>query len=90
MSVIYDLKKSNYYTDYRGLRFYFSSPCYQRKFETKINDYVEDEAIKLSAKFKIPVGACKFYCIFAVALYRKIEKRGERIEDKNGHEYKLG
>ena len=71
-----DLKQSEYFCDFLGAVFYFSSELYLNKFKEIVKNYVEMEQAKFINKYKINVDL-KFY--FAVSLYKKIEKRGFRI-----------
>lgn len=75
-----ELDKSTYYYSIYGLDFYFSSMIYKEKFEKNVQNYVKEESIKLKNKYK---NDCDFKQYLAVSLYKKIEKRGFRIEQLN-------
>ena len=68
-----NLKESNYTYNYKGFLFYFSSEFYKQKFIEKINSYINEEQLKINAKYQVKIDLEMF---FAIALYRKIEKRG--------------
>lgn len=89
MGVVYDLKKSEYFTDFCGLKFYFSSRFYQGKFENRLSEYIETQKVKIGSMYKtqIPIdGIDKF---LAVSLYQQIEKRGFRVLNDRGEEVKF-
>lgn len=73
-----DIKESKYFYDYDVLRFYFSSEFYRDKFKEKVIHYIIDERNKLSIRYK-----CILQCddMLALTLYKKIEKRGFRVEN---------
>lgn len=73
-----DLNESDYIYDLDGVRYYFSSEFYLRKFKEKVLDYVNNETVKLRLKYKTNFN---FDLFLSVSFYRKIEKRGFRIED---------
>ena len=82
-NVWYNLSNSPYFTKLNGYTFYFSSQFNLNRFNTKIkSNYLEDETLKLSSKFK-----CKINCqiIIAILLYRTIEKRGFYILGANNY-----
>lgn len=75
-----NLDESDYYFSINGLRFYFSSEYYLKKFMTTFRNYIETESKKIYDKFNINID---FKLFLLVALYKKIEKRGFKVEYKN-------
>lgn len=73
-----NLNESEYFYQYKGLIFYFSSEFYKKKFASSIKNYIENETFKLQVKYNINLN---FDIMFMISLYRKIEKRGFRIFD---------
>lgn len=73
-----DIYESDYYYDLDGLRYYFSSEFYLSKFKDNVLNYVNENSIRLKMKYKIKFN---FDLFLSLAYYRKIEKRGFRIED---------
>lgn len=73
-----DIYESDYYYDLDGLRYYFSSEFYLIKFKDNVLNYVNENSIRLKMKYKIKFN---FDLFLSLAYYRKIEKRGFRIED---------
>ncbi len=70
------LEESKYISRYLVLNFYFSSEFYKRKFEREVDDYVNIESQKLKHKYGVNVD---YSYMLAIALYRKIEKRGFHV-----------
>lgn len=64
-----------------GLIFYFSSKLYMDKFVKTVDNFVEEENIKLKNKYKIEGN---FNVYLALSLYKKIEKRGFYVYDDIG------
>lgn len=78
-----DLNESDYIYDLDGVRYYFSSEFYLRRFKERVLDYVNNESVKLQLKYKIKFN---FDLFLTIAFYKKIEKRGFRVEDiSNGN-----
>lgn len=73
-----NLNESEYYFEYKGLIFYFSSEFYKKKFVYNIQNYIENETFKLQVKYNVNIN---FDILFMISLYKKIEKRGFRIFD---------
>ena len=85
MSVIYDLKQSNYKSKYKDFEFYFSSNFYKSKFDQGLKEYQHKIIIRLMSKIKISESfLLKFRIdiLLAIAYYHQIEKRGSRFEQK--------
>ena len=68
-----DITKSNYRYDYNGLEFYFSSEFYLRKFRENLHYYLFTENTKITGRYQVKANLTLF---LAIALYKKIEKRG--------------
>ena len=74
-----DIDESTYSFKYDDMTFYFSSNFYKEKFENDYVTFLKEETDKLRIKFKCNIVAD--YMILLL-LYKKIEKRGFRIEYK--------
>ena len=77
--VEYDINKSEYYFMINNLTFFFSSQFNKNRFESGFIDYVNDETNKLKAKYKVNINLSDY---LMVAYYKKIEKRGFKVEYK--------
>ena len=75
-----DIDESTYLFSYNDMVFYFSSNFYKEKFENEYISFIKEETDKLRLKFKCNIEAD--YMILLL-LYKKIEKRGFRVEYKN-------
>lgn len=77
--IYYDLSESDFTFSYDRLTFYFSSKYYLEKFKSMYVDYIKQETLKLSSKYK-----CCIYGdeMILLSLYKNIEKRGFRVEYK--------
>jgi YHS domain-containing protein len=75
-----NLKESKYQYEFKNFIFYFSSLLYLDKFKKNLDEYIVLETIKIKNKYKLHVD---FSLFLAVALYKKIEKRGFRVVHKN-------
>lgn len=73
-----NLKESDYYINLGGLKFYFSSEFYLKKFKVNVLTYVTQEKMKFYAKYKIMLDIDIYLMI---AFYKKVEKRGFRVID---------
>ena len=80
-NVCYNLGKSDYQTNYKQYAFHFSSEFNKQRFESQIQTFIENETLKLNAKYRTTFNA---EIVIALYLYRKIEKRGFYIVDSNG------
>ena len=80
-NVCYNLNKSEYYTEYKGYKFYFSSYFNDQRFKSKLLDTIEKETLKLNAKYRTTFNAD---IVIALYLYRLIEKRGFYVVDYKG------
>lgn len=73
-----NIKESDYSYNFKGLSFYFSSKQYLEKFKNNIEDYINNETMKLKVKYNI---IFSIDLILMLAYYKKIEKRGFRVYD---------
>lgn len=80
-NVCYNLVKSDYQTNYKQYTFHFSSDFNKQRFDTQIQKFVENETLKLNAKYRTTFNAD---IVIALYLYRLIEKRGFYIIGNNG------
>lgn len=69
----FNLKESNYIFKMGDFTFYFSSEFYLNKFKSEVQNFINMETSKMIAKYKVNIN---LYFYFAMAFYRKIEKRG--------------
>lgn len=80
-SIVYnDISKSPFCYEVDDMIFYFSSEFNKRRFIDGYQEYVEDETYKLENRYNI-----KFYLKrdLTVAFYKKIEKRGYKVTNKD-------
>lgn len=73
-----NLKESEYYCNFKGLTFYFSSRQYLEKFINNVENYINTETMKMKVKYNIIISLDLF---FMLSFYKKIEKRGFRVYD---------
>lgn len=78
-----DLKESKYQLVYKKFIFSFSSELYMRKFKTQLIDFVKFEESKIETRYKLKIDLSDY---LAVALYKRIEKRGFLVTDLEGKE----
>lgn len=78
-----DITESDYCLENKDYKFYFSSEVYLNKFNLNYKEYATQEVLKIynNYKFFIP------YQAFWIVYYKKIEKRGFRIYDKEAGKY---
>lgn len=74
--VFANINESNYYYDCYGYRFYFSSKIYLEKFKNRLNEYIENEKIKLKNRYKVDIVSNSS---LVIAFYCKLETRGFRV-----------
>lgn len=79
--VYLDLNESQYRYDYEGITFYFSSKFNETRFLKGVDDFIKMESLKLSNRYKIK---CNFNLFLGLSYYKKIEKRGFRVETDSG------
>lgn len=71
-----NLKESPFVYEKYGIKFYFSSEFYRKKFRDCARQFVDEENMKLEVRFKNPINA-QLYLL--LVFYRKVEKRGYRV-----------
>ena len=77
--VVYnDINDSTYYLDVGKARLYFSSEFNKTRFLKNYSIYAQEECKKIENKYHVKINA-NYYLLFA--FYKKIEKRGFRIEN---------
>ena len=74
--VEYDINKSEYYFKVNKLTFFFSSKFNKTRFENGFTEYVNEEANKIKAKYKVDINLTNYLLL---AYYKKIEKRGFKV-----------
>lgn len=79
--VYLDLNESIYYYDYEGLRYYFSSEFNLTRFRKNIDEFVKMESFKMINRYKVKAN---WNLLLTISYYKKIEKRGFRIETDSG------
>ena len=78
--VYQNIIESCYYFDYKTYRFYFSSLLNKKRFVNRIDEFVLDENLKNSNKYGVKIDLTNYLII---VLYKKIEKRGFRVYNKD-------
>lgn len=84
--IFLDLNATPYYTKYFTNTFYFSSELHLTKFKARISEYVAMEIAKFQIRYNVELADISAHLVddlaifFAVALYKKIESRGFRVE----------
>lgn len=78
--VYLEISESTYSAFAEGLIFYFSSKIYRDKFKKILNQYIKEETQKLYIKYGVKFDVKQE---LAVSLYKKIEKRGYRVEERS-------
>lgn len=74
--------ESNYRIEMNGLIFYFSSIFYLEKFKNNVKSFIEEEKLKLYNRYKVILMCDTF---LAISYYKKLEKRGFYITDKENN-----
>lgn len=78
-SIVYNnIENSNFFIDVGKLRIYFSSEFNKNRFLKNYKNYIDEENAKLENKYHVKIVA-NYYLL--VAYYKKIEKRGFRLEN---------
>lgn len=72
-----DLNNSEYFFEFDEVKLYFSSMFYKEKFIKSYNQFIKDETDKFKVRYKCNITAD---LLFVLLLYKKIEKRGFRVE----------
>lgn len=70
--------ENKFFLEIGKVRVYFSSEFNLLRFKEKYKSYIEEETLKLENKYHVKIVA-NYY--FMIAIYKKIEKRGFRIEN---------
>lgn len=70
--------ENKFFLEIGKVRVYFSSLFNLNRFKEKYKSYIEEETLKLENKYHVKIVA-NYY--FMIAIYKKIEKRGFRIEN---------
>lgn len=73
-----DINMSNFYVNVGKINLYFSSEFNKTRFLNGYKNYIDEETLKLENKYHVKIVA-NYYLLFA--FYKKIEKRGFRIEN---------
>lgn len=73
--IYYNLQGSSFVVVVKDMKLYFSSELYQNNFKNKIGEFLVDEVLKFSTKYKI-TPTNKIENMIILILYKKIEKRG--------------
>ena len=73
-----DINESTYFTIIGNAKLYFSSEFNLERFEKGYDKYITEEVNKLKNKYHVNI-QMNYYLMFAY--YKKIEKRGFRIEN---------
>ena len=77
--IYYDLDESEYITKFNNLVFYFSSFKNKERFDSAIDSFTYYESLKMESRFNVKLDIKE---ILAITLYKRIEKRGLKIEYK--------
>ena len=77
------LSESPFVYEKYGIKFYFSSEFYLKKFMNEVEKFIDEETMKLEIRYKIPISAGIY---FMFVYYKKVEKRGYRVV-YNGMEF---
>lgn len=78
-SIVYNnIDDSAFFIDVGKCRIYFSSEFNKSRFLKNYKNYIDEENAKLENKYHVKIVA-NYYLLFA--FYKKIEKRGFRIEN---------
>lgn len=73
-----DIDDSNYFINVGKLKLYFSSEFNMNRFIKGYEIYIKEENLKIENKYHTKIKA-NYYLLFAY--YKKVEKRGFRIEN---------
>lgn len=80
--VFLNLEKSVYKLRKDGMIFYFSSEFNKQRFFSRVDEYIINETLKLNNKYKVKAN---YSLILILSFYKKIEKRGWRVEFEDGN-----
>lgn len=70
--------RNTFFVELGKVKVYFSSEFNLRRFKNGFNNYIYEETMKLENKYHVSIVA-NYYLM--IAYYKKIEKRGFRIEN---------
>ena len=79
--VYLDLNESIYSINYEGLTFYFSSSFNETRFLNNVDNFVKMESLKMTNRYNVKAN---WNLLLMISYYKKIEKRGFRIETDSG------
>lgn len=79
--VYLDLTETEFVSSYNGINFYFSSLFNLTRFEKNVDDFVKMETFKMINRYKVKAN---WSLLLMISYYKKIEKRGFRIEYDSG------
>lgn len=77
--IYYNLQESEFKYKIGDYEFKFSSELYMNKFITGLNEFIEEENIKINSKYNL-VGDFREY--LTIIFYKRVEKRGFYITYK--------
>lgn len=73
-TIVYkDVKESPFKEIYSGICFHFSSLFNRSRFKNNIDNFVNEEELKIRNKYQLEIDLKKY---LSIAYYKKIEKRG--------------
>ena len=73
-TIVYkDVKESPFKMEFADICFHFSSLFNLTRFQKNVENYVSEEELKVRNKYQLEIDLKKY---LAIALYKKIEKRG--------------
>lgn len=70
--------RNTFFVELGKVKVYFSSEFNLNRFKNGFNNYINEETMKLENKYHVKIVA-NYYLM--IAYYKKIEKRGFRIEN---------
>lgn len=73
-----DIEESTFFIEVGNARLYFSSEFNLNRFERGYDKYIKEEVNKIKNKYHVNI-MMNYYLLFAY--YKRIEKRGFRIEN---------
>lgn len=80
--VYHDLYESKYSMQHNGLIYYFSSQFNETRFLNNVDNFIKMETLKMQSRYNVK---SNWSLLLAISFYKKIEKRGFRIEDDSGN-----
>lgn len=76
--IFYTITDSDIYYELGNRRVYFSSDLNLKRFEDRLDDFIDNESAKLKARYKVDFNNIEES--LALSLYQRIEHRGYRVE----------